>query len=72
MLGAQVLRIARLRCPPGCLCADRHPRAARTPSLALFRLDSDHFRTFHDAHQDRFAATRGDWRGLVPVCEPRL
>ena len=34
----------------------------RPHASPLFRLVSDHFGAFHDAYEDRFAATYGDWR----------
>jgi hypothetical protein len=37
----------------------------RAQASPLFRLVSDHFRAFHAAYEDRFAATYGDWRPVV-------
>lgn len=53
------------------LSAGAAPAAAgiykpRQPQASpLFRLVSDHFRAFHAAYEDRFAATYGDWRPVV-------
>jgi len=37
----------------------------RPQASPLFRLVSEHFRAFHAAYDERFAATYGDWRPVV-------
>ncbi len=46
--------------PPAGVYKPRRPQAS-----PLFRLVSDHFRAFHAAYEDRFAATYRDWRPVV-------
>jgi hypothetical protein len=65
MLGAPVLRSAVrdvrvFSCAAPGVCKPRRPQAS-----PLFRLVSDHFRALHDAYEERFAETYGDWRAVM-------
>src|SRR5688572_18151997 len=44
----------------------------RPQASPLFRLVSDHFRAFHAAYEERFAATYGDWRPVVREVADKL